>query len=97
MWSRWLVILQTRGCRRQSTSWFGIYDVVCNRTGLALSVRFQVRVEAEAVGKQACVRLVETLRSADVSLQEQVDAVGYLQDLQYEGEEPLQACFNGQK
>lgn len=54
-------------------------------------------MEAEAVGKQACVRLVETLRSADVSLQEQVDAVGYLQDLQYEGEEPLQACFNGQK
>lgn len=68
-----------------------------NCTYVLLSVRFQVRVEAEAVGKQACIRLFETLRSADVSLQEQVDAVGFLQDLQYEGEEPLQACFDGQK
>lgn len=66
-------------------------------TTYSSSILSQVRVEAEAVGKQACVRLLETLRSADVSLQEQVDAVGYLQDLQYEGEEPLQACFNGQK
>lgn len=54
-------------------------------------------MEAEAVGQQACTRLVEVLRSPDVSLQEQVDAVGYLQDLQYEGEEPLQACFDSQK
>lgn len=58
---------------------------------------FQVRVEAEAVGQQACTRLMEVLRSADVSLQEQIDAVGYLQDLQYDGDEPLQACFDGQK
>ena len=58
---------------------------------------FQVRVEADAVGQQACLRLMEVLRSPDSSLQEQIDAVGYLQDLQYVGEEPLQACFDGQK
>lgn len=56
-----------------------------------------MRVEAEAVGKQACIRLMDVLRSPDVSLQEQIDAVGYLQDLQYVGEEPLQACFDSQK
>ena len=54
-------------------------------------------MEAEAVGQQACVRLVEVLRSPDVSLEEQVDAVGFLQDLQYDGEEPLHACFDSQK
>lgn len=54
-------------------------------------------MEAEAVGQQACVRLLEILRSPDVSLEEQVDAVGHLQDLKYEGEEPLQACFDSQK
>lgn len=64
---------------------------------MVLILRLQVRVEAEAVGQQACIRLVEVLRSPDVSLEEQVDAVGYLQDLQYEGEEPLQACFDSQK
>lgn len=53
-------------------------------------------MEAEAVGRLACTRLVEVLRSPDVSLQEQVDAVGYLQDLQYDGEEPLQACIDSQ-
>lgn len=54
-------------------------------------------MEAEAVGQQACIRLVEILRSPDVSLEEQVDAVGHLQDLKYEGQEPLQACFDSQK
>lgn len=56
-----------------------------------------MRIEAEAVGKRACERLMEVLRSPDVSLQEQIDAVGYLQDLRYSGEEPLQACFDSQK
>lgn len=59
--------------------------------------KLQVRVEAGAVAQQACIRLVEILRSPDVSLEEQVDAVGYLQDLKYEGQEPLQACFDSQK
>lgn len=56
-----------------------------------------MRVEAEAVGKQACIYLMDVLRSPDVSLQEQIDAVGFLQDLQYDGEDPLQICFDGQK
>lgn len=54
-------------------------------------------MEAEAVGKRACARLMEVLRSPDVTLQEQIDAVGYLQDLQHDGDEPLQACFDSQK
>lgn len=49
------------------------------------------------MGKRACVRLMEVLRSPDVTLQEQIDAVGHLQDLQHDGDEPLQACFDSQK
>ncbi|CAM9387937.1 unnamed protein product, partial [Ectocarpus sp. 13 AM-2016] len=66
-------------------------------TTYSSSILGKVRVEAEAVGQQACIRLVEILRSPDVSLEEQVDAVGHLQDLQYDGDEPLQACFDYQK
>ncbi|CAM9159942.1 unnamed protein product [Pylaiella littoralis] len=66
-------------------------------TTYSSSILSKVRVEAGAVAQQACIRLVEILRSPDVSLEEQVDAVGYLQDLKYEGQEPLQACFDSQK
>ncbi|CAM9962670.1 unnamed protein product [Scytosiphon promiscuus] len=66
-------------------------------TSYSSSILSKVRVEAEAVGQQACIRLVEVLRSPDVSLEEQVDAVGFLQDLQYDGQEPLQSCFDYQK
>lgn len=54
-------------------------------------------MEADEVGKRACERLMEVLRSPDVSLQDQIDAVGYLQDLQHDGDEPLRACFDSQK
>ncbi|CAM9628712.1 unnamed protein product, partial [Discosporangium mesarthrocarpum] len=57
----------------------------------------QVRNEAEVVGKQACSRLMEVVRSPDISLEEQIEAIGHLQDLEYDGEGPLQACFDSQR
>ncbi|CAM9110838.1 unnamed protein product [Choristocarpus tenellus] len=66
-------------------------------TTYSSSILSQVRIESKAVGKRACAQLMDILRSPSVSLDEQIDAIAYLQDLQHDGDEPLQACFNSQK
>ncbi|CAM9426341.1 unnamed protein product, partial [Phaeothamnion confervicola] len=57
----------------------------------------QVRTEAQVVARKACARLVETLRSADVPLAEQMQAMQRLGELDHAGEEPLGLCFGAQR
>ncbi|CAM9693922.1 unnamed protein product [Chrysoparadoxa australica] len=56
----------------------------------------QVQQEAELVSRQACDRLLEVLRSPDVSLEEQTTAMTRLQELRYNGEDPLAFCLDSQ-